>query len=830
MASESGRSGGLPDGVPERIGPFRLLECIGGGGMGLVFRALEEPLRREVALKIMRPEALECGAARERFRRETLAVASLRHEGIVPVFAVGEDGALPWFTMELIEGETLAAGLERVRGRAPESLAGPDLAPAFRGTWPEACLAVARQVAAALAHAHEHGVLHRDVKPSNVVLAPNGRARLLDFGLTSSAGGDRLTRTGTQVGTLLYMAPEQLRGEGDLDARTDVYSLCATLYELLALQPPFEGRNVLETQERIAAGGAPDLRARNRAVPADAAVVVACGMDPERGRRYAGAAALARDLGNVLEHRPIAARPAGAWLLARRYAERNPGATAAIVLGALLLAGLPTAISIQRARAAAAEARLSAKARAEAATAERSLALLEKVLLGATPYLAPGREPTVADVLEHGLRDIEADLERDPKLRARLLQTLGEVSFHFGRFAEAERRLQQVAADLSAVDEIEGAADARCTEMLGRLALAQNDRERSAELLRQAARLYAERLGPDSEPERLTKSSLATALANSANLDPTRMQEALDLSREIIDSANRSGANDSDALQTAWTLLAGAHEQRGEFDEADRITLAELERVRAHDPDGDDCAQALIAAARVHQRRGRDAEAEQAFLEAVATYERLHDRPHPDLVIPLLNFAAFLHDRGRIAEAEPLYRRSLDIAREFLAETEYVRVIVALSLAQLLFGAGRDQEVMELYREVLPFVDRALPATDISRGTARCRFGLALARTGDSDGAERELRASVAIHEGQGRRALPFLRASRDSLTGLLAERGRTEDARAVLEASIAEARAATPPEPQRLRELLGHLAEACERLGDAAGEAAAKAERDALR
>lgn len=460
----------LEAGVPERLGAFRLLARLGGGGMGLVFRALDEPLGREVALKMIRPEALAFGPARERFRREVLAAAKLQHEGIVPVFAVGEDASIPWFTMELVAGESLAAVLERVRGRAPESLAGADLAPAFRGTWAEACLAVARQVAAALAHAHENGVLHRDVKPSNVVLEPTGRARLLDFGLTGSSGGDRLTRTGSQIGTLLYMSPEQLRGEADLDARTDVYSLCATLYELLALQPPYSGSNVLETQRRIAAGGPPDLRARNRAVPADAAAVVAAGMEPERDRRYETAAALARDLDNVLARRPIEVRPPGAWRRARRFAERNPGAAAAAALAVLLLGGVPTAVSIQQSRNAAAEARLRERAESDASTARRSLDLLEKVLLGATPYLARGRDPTVHEVLERGLADIQDDLQRDVRLKARIYQVLGEVSFQVGRYLDAERYLDQVQAALAALPETDDTGRVRLVDLQGRLA------------------------------------------------------------------------------------------------------------------------------------------------------------------------------------------------------------------------------------------------------------------------------------------------------------------------------------------------------------------------
>src|SRR5262249_14717110 len=159
-----------------------------------------------------------------------------------------------------VPGCTLAEALRRLQGRSPESLTGADLARAvaevsgreapaivepFAGSWVAACLHVARQIAVALDHAHGRGVVHRDVKPSNIVLTPGGRAMLLDFGLTSQEGADRVTRTGSQVGTLYYMSPEQLQGDRRIDGRTDVYSLGVTLYELLTLQVPYRGEGTL---------------------------------------------------------------------------------------------------------------------------------------------------------------------------------------------------------------------------------------------------------------------------------------------------------------------------------------------------------------------------------------------------------------------------------------------------------------------------------------------------------------------------------------------------------------------------------------------------------
>jgi formylglycine-generating enzyme required for sulfatase activity/serine/threonine protein kinase len=345
---------------PERLGDFRLIERLGGGGMGVVFLAEQVSLKREVALKLIRPEQVFFEGSRARFRREAEAVARLQHPGIVPIFAVGEEQGIPYFAMERVRGCTLAHALRALRDRAPESLEGADLhaivagaagvaAPTvegsiFQGSWIEACLGIARQVAEALDHAHARGLVHRDVKPSNIALTPDGRAMLLDFGLARADGAHELTRTGSAIGTLHYMSPEHLRGGKEVREASDVYSLGVTLYEMLALQVPYRGESTLEI-ERLVLEGRPDpLRARNRRVEADLETVVLCAIDRDRSRRYRRAADFARDLGHLLARRPIEARRPGALLRTRRWTQRHPAAATAIVLGPALVLGAGIAI------------------------------------------------------------------------------------------------------------------------------------------------------------------------------------------------------------------------------------------------------------------------------------------------------------------------------------------------------------------------------------------------------------------------------------------------------------------------------------------------------
>ncbi|HVS20144.1 MAG TPA: serine/threonine-protein kinase, partial [Planctomycetota bacterium] len=378
---------------PERIGDFRLLERLGQGGMGVVYRAEQESLKRTVALKLVRPELLYFPGARERFQREVLSVSRMSHPGIAPVFTVGEEAGIPFFAMELVHGPSLADALEALQARRPAELSGADLerlvrerggdaassasdarGKVFAGTWEQACVRIVQQVADALEHAHLREVLHRDVKPSNVMLTAGGRALLLDFGLSSLGGTSRLTRSGSQIGSMPYMPPEVLSGGSEtIDARTDVYALGVTLYELLTLRLPFEGQTVQELMARVAAGQAEPPRRLNPSVSWEVETCCLTAMELDPARRYASAAAFARDLDNALARRPIEARRASPALRTRRFVERHPAWSVGMALGALLVIGGPLVYAGQERRR-----RLDVEAaneRVQAANVELELAL-----------------------------------------------------------------------------------------------------------------------------------------------------------------------------------------------------------------------------------------------------------------------------------------------------------------------------------------------------------------------------------------------------------------------------------------------------------------------
>jgi len=310
--------------APSRIGNYRVVREVGRGGMGVVFEAIEEPLGRRVALKVLPAELLASTSARARFRREAELAARLDHPAIATVFGAGVDDERPWIAMRFVDGTTLAQAIARARGEASKQISFPGATDEDRELAVAKCLA---RVARALHAAHEQGVVHRDVKPSNIVVGSDGSPVLLDFGLALPEEPDGLsvTRTGDTAGTPAYFAPEHVAGErARSDARTDVYALGVTLYECLALKRPFEAPTAAALYRAIASGVTANVRAVNGSISRDLAVVVATAMERDRSRRYATAAALAADLEACVAGRPISARPVPLSGKILRWARREP--------------------------------------------------------------------------------------------------------------------------------------------------------------------------------------------------------------------------------------------------------------------------------------------------------------------------------------------------------------------------------------------------------------------------------------------------------------------------------------------------------------------------
>jgi serine/threonine protein kinase len=313
------------------LGDFRLIREVSRGGMGIVYEAVQVSLGRRVALKVLHNAAALDPRHLQRFHVEAQAAASLNHPHIVPVFATALSDGIPYYAMQFIDGRDLARVIRDVRHddladteADPRGPSTPTPLSTHGASFTREVARLARQAAQALDHAHANDVVHRDIKPSNLIIDGAGELWITDFGLARVLGGLDLTQTGDALGTLRYMSPEQVMGRrSPLDGRTDIYSLGATMYELLTLRPAFSGDDRVEILRQIAQEDPTPPRRLDPKIPVDLETIVQKAMAKAPADRYATAADLAADLGRFLENRSILARrpslaDRGAKLMRRR--------------------------------------------------------------------------------------------------------------------------------------------------------------------------------------------------------------------------------------------------------------------------------------------------------------------------------------------------------------------------------------------------------------------------------------------------------------------------------------------------------------------------------
>lgn len=483
------RGAPAPDEAPSpRIPGYRILERLGRGGMGTVFLAEQETLKRLVALKVLSPFGAADSRSVERFRREAETIAQLSHPGIVSIHEFGTENGVLFLTIDFVPGSDLGAIITELResggppsgakiqellNRSVEKAAalaakhGGRLALPAEGArswgraYPEICAATVKDVAEALDFIHSRGILHRDVKPSNVILDRNGSPRLIDFGLTLSDSASELTRPTDFVGSAPYCSPEQVTGDFPLSAASEVFSLGTMLYEMLSLRRPFDGRTLSEILSRVAQAKPRPLGQDSPGTPRELQDVCRMAMAKDPRRRYASARAMADDLQRYLNGLDVRAQPglmtpraleaaSSAFLLlaigfaAVRFAPRlEPAPRAALVVPAAPAAVEPPAraVVVPQPDPASEIRRLIGRRRFKEAAA-----LLDG-LLAASPRDA-GLHVTAAWVRlqlgepEAAIAHGRSAADIDPQ-RAEAHQALGQALFQLKRYPEAALALSR---------------------------------------------------------------------------------------------------------------------------------------------------------------------------------------------------------------------------------------------------------------------------------------------------------------------------------------------------------------------------------------------------
>ncbi|HEV8201269.1 MAG TPA: serine/threonine-protein kinase [Candidatus Polarisedimenticolia bacterium] len=772
-----------------RVGAFRVVREIGRGGMSVVYLAerAEGGFTQQVALKIAVPGALSDALVR-RFERERQMVASLDHPNIARLLDGGRtDDGRPYFAMELVDGERIDAHCDRLRLEV------------------DARIALVCTVAAAVQHAHARLLVHRDIKPGNILISRAGEVKLLDFGIAKpiglhpEAGEEPLTRTDVRPMTPEYASPEMVRG-GPVTTASDVYQIGLLLYELLtgARAQPLDGATATQAERvvcdidppppsvaalRPRPGGALSAGDTARAVEARAAArsstpaalarrlqgdldaIVMQAVRKEPDRRYATPLDLANDLKAALASEPVRARRGTTLYRARKFVRRNRVATAfaATVLTLLVGFGLSMAILYERASANLIRARAAEGTAAhEAETARQVSDFLVRLFGVSDPGEARGSTVTARALLDDAAKRIGPELESQPEVQARLMQVMGQVYINLGLYDAAEPLLRDALTLAGKTSGADSAASAEALDALGTLAVVRGAPEEGESLHRRALAIR-ERLGPaDGADVAKTLTSLGQALIEQARYDEAEpvLKRALGIRERIFSP---------EATEVSLTLneLAEVYNRQARYADAEPLYLRSLAITeKTLGPNHPDLGYKFNNLGLLYKRMGRFDEAEALYKRALQVREAVLPPDHPLIAWTLDNLGMLYITRKRYDEAGPLLARALSIAERAAGPEHPDTAIVINNLALLRAAQGRNAEAETLHRRSIAIWEKTGPDSPQIAGGLH-NLARLCASTGRTAEATRLYRRALAIREAKLGADHPLTRTTRDALSAL---------------------------------------------------------------
>ncbi len=677
-----------------RLGPYRLLRRIGGGGMGTVYLARRDDAeyQREVAVKILRA-GLEGTEAYHRFLAERQILARLQHPNIARLYDGGStaDGR-PFLVMELVDGVPVDEYCDQRQLTVDQRL---DLF---------------RRICSAVEHAHQNLLVHRDLKPGNILVTADGEPKLLDFGIAKqlepkvAADSGPLTRTGLRVMTPSYASPEQVKGEAVTTA-SDVYSLGVLLYEMLAGRSPYPAAEVTYEIERAICEQEPErpsaavfpeeiAKARKtrpqglqRRLRGDLDNVVLMALRKEPGRRYRSVAQLSRDLERHRDDLPVIARPDTLRYRTRKFVVRHRAAVAAAVVVALVVAGFMASLFRQH--------RLLARERDKA---QYALSFLVETFKNADPYQTRGARLTAHEILDQGTVRAASGLKGQPGVQGAVMQALAEAQYGLGRYDKAEPLLRQALELRRELYGPESLEVARTLEYLGRIYFERGRYKESARLLRRSLALKRRFLGDEH-----IEVAKALNLLGSSLVRPKASRELAKLHEEALVIARKHEGAEGPVVAETLMVQAQLMRNLGDYEAAESLFRKGLEMERRLLGDG---------ALEVYRHQGlygeilmdfgRYKDAEALLRETLNAQERLLGRNHPDFNNTANQLGMALHLMARDPEAEALYREVLERVKTQYGPDHWMVGVVAGNLGGAILSQKYPREnAIPYFREAL---------------------------------------------------------------------------------------------------------------------------------
>jgi serine/threonine-protein kinase len=797
----------VPSGFAQQIGPYRIQRLLGEGGMGVVYLAERDDIGGLVATKILR-DAWLSPARRERFLIEQRTLARLDHPSIARIYDADTlaDGT-PWFAMEYVDGLPLT---EYCWSRQPSI---------------RQRLQSFRSVCEAVQHAHQHAIIHRDLKPSNILVKPDGTVKLLDFGIAKQLDGGRIadqTLTGLRMLTPAYAAPEQVCG-GPVGIYTDVYSLGAILYELLAGRFPLdltgktpaeaaaaivesqpEKPSIAASRAALAPAIAPRMAPASKAAWADLDVLCLTAMHKDRARRYPSVEALIRDIDHYLINEPLDARADTLRYRLDKFVSRNHRYLIAAAATFAIVAGLTTLFAF----------RLAAARNRSLAQAARTQRIQSFMLnLFGDQSAGPADNLRVVTLLDRGVEEARL-LDREPDVQASLYQTLGGLYRKLGKLQQADALLSLALERRRAIFGPVHSDVAESLVALGQLRLDQARQADAEKLIREGLAMNRQTLPPNDPALARALTALGTVLEHrgdypqatatleqAVRLQSGRPATESDLAASLSELANTQfyagnyPASDALNRRVLWMHrqiyggrhpliaddylnLASIQNNLGHYSEAEAFDRQALDINRSwYGNDHPETGASLTYLGQALVMEGRYDEAEDMLRQALTIQERVYGPVHQRVAVALNEIGLLAVKRGKLEEAEARFRRALQIDRAVYGPQHQAVALETANLASVYLEQKQYSRAERLFREVIESYKQVLPPGHLNIGIAELKLGRTLLREHRYNEAESYM---LAAYEIVGKRASPsigWLKAARQDLVALYSEWGHPERA-----------------------------------------------------